>query len=136
MQYIICGDNVKRVHYPIPRIKMKFDDIVDRSTFTLEADRENARKSILMGQSMKGVFDGDSMPTDLELSIRSGKLDKAEIDDAKRAIQRDIKKDSDSVKKDKVEKQSQKIEAARQEHLDKLTGFTGIPQNQVENTKK
>ena len=133
MQYLINGDTVKRVYYPIPRIKMKFDDIVDRSTFTLEADRENARKSMLMGQSMKGVFDGDSMPTDLELAIRSGKLDKAEIDDAKRAIQRDIKKDSDSVKKDKAEKQSQKLDSARQEHLDKLTGFTGIPQDKIDN---
>lgn len=136
MQYMFNGDTLKRVDYPIPRIKIKFDDIVDRSTFTLEADRENARKSMLMGQSMKGVFDGDSMPTDLELAIRSGKLDKAEIDDAKRAIQRDIKNDSDSVKKDKAEKKSQKLESARQEHLDKLTGFTGIPQDKVENIKK
>lgn len=136
MQYLISGYTVKRVDYPIPRIKMKFDDIVDRSTFTLEADRENARKSMLMGQSMKGVFDGDSMPTDLELAIRSGKLDKAEIDDAKRAILRDVKKDSDSVKKNKAEKQNEKLESARQEHLDKLTGFTGIPQDKVENTKK
>lgn len=136
MQYVITGDVVQRVNFTIPRIKIKYDDIVDRSTFTLEADRENSRKSMLMGQSMKGVFDGDSMPTDLELAIRSGKLDKAEIDDAKRAIQRDIQKDSESVKKDKADKKAAKIESARQEHLDKMTGFTGIPQDSVENAKK
>ena len=36
---------------------VKYDDVVDRSTFSIDSDRDNARKTLLMGASSQGAYE-------------------------------------------------------------------------------
>lgn len=61
-------------------IQIPMDSIVDKTHF--RPDSELVRTSSLSGSGLgaKGVFDdSEHLPTDFEVSMRSGKFDKAEI---------------------------------------------------------
>ena len=73
------GNIVRHNYNFVGNVALKYDDVVDRSTFSIDSDRDNARKTLLMGASSQGAYDGDIIPTDLEVQIRSGKFDKAEL---------------------------------------------------------
>ena len=102
-----------------------YDDIVDRSTFSLESDKENIRTSIVQGAgSGVGSYDDpDNLPSDTEVLIRSGKLDKAEVSDLIRSKTNEIKKLQSDEEKQKASEELQKISDARQAHLDSMIGF-------------
>ena len=73
------------------KLKIHYDDIVDRSQF--RPDSENVRLFRLSGQGSEGtpVYDSDeNTPTNLEVQIRSGKFDKAEISQMQQKKQKDI----------------------------------------------
>lgn len=76
-----------------------YDDIVDRTSFVI--DSESVRNNVLSGSSssLSLQYDGDDLPSDFVVSVRQGKLDKAEVYQAQLKMQDDIKKDIDSAKK-------------------------------------
>lgn len=89
-----------------------FDDVVDRSSF--RPNSENVRQSVLSGSGFveKGVFDDmQNPPSDVQVLIRSGKLDKAEIDDY-------VRSESERLN-DEIDKENKSAELKKE--LDKIT---------------
>lgn len=120
-----------RFKTPLPSTaSIIYDDIVDRSSF--RPDSEQVRQFHLSGSGSVGqpVYDDfDNLPTDLEVAIRSGKLDKAEISQLQQIKADEIDKSVTKAKKIKAIKEAEDISKARQDYLDKATGFTGVPQS-------
>lgn len=108
-----------------------YDDPVDRSQF--RPDSEETRMFRLTGSGSSGtpLYDGDNIPTDLEVDIRSGKLDKAEISQLQLQHEKEILAESDKKKAEIKKKEKEAISAARQEFLDKSTGFKGSNQSET-----
>ena len=117
---------VKAIDFDLAIPEVNYDDVVDRSTF--RPDSESVRQSVLSGSGfgLKGVYDDPSeLPSDLEVSIRSGKLDKAEVS---QIIIKKTRNAKDSVNKEReaaLIAEKERIVEARQEFLDKATGFKG-----------
>ena len=126
----------KGVSTSIPPVEFhsptKYDDPVDRSQF--RPDSEQVRMFRMNGGGSNGtpVYDDGDTPTDLEVQIRSGKLDKAEISQLQLKRQEEVKENISSAKKEKAEKEAEKEAKARQEYLDKATGFKGSNQTETE----
>lgn len=100
-----------------------FDDVVDRSSF--RPNSENVRQSVLSGSGFieKGVFDDmQNPPSDIQVLIRSGKLDKAEIDDY-------IRSESERLN-DEIDKENKSAELKKE--LDKIT--SSVQDNAEQNT--
>lgn len=80
--YFDSSGSTVQLNYKVELLQPIFDDVVDRSSFRPNA--ENVRQSVLSGSGFveKGVFDDpNNLPSDIQVLVRSGKLDKAEIDD-------------------------------------------------------
>lgn len=105
--------------------EVAYDDIVDRSTFSPESDKETIRTSIAQGagSGLGSYDDPDNLPSDTEVLIRSGKLDKSEVSDLIRSRTNDIKKLQSDEEKQKASDELKKISDARQAHLDAMVGF-------------
>lgn len=91
------------------------DHIVDRSSFVL--DKESVRQARLNagdGAGAKGIYDNREL-SELEIKLRDGKMDKAEITQEQLKLQKEIKAKDDEKKK--AEK-----EAVRQAAIDKALG--------------
>ncbi len=106
---------------------VNYDDIVDRSTFSSESDKEEIRRFQLVGASsgVGSYDDPKNSPSDLEVQIRSGKFDKAEVSDIIRHKEKEIKKSQSDFEKSKKEDELKAISDARQEYMDKVIGFDG-----------
>lgn len=127
-QYFINGNTVTRKDVSIVFPVITYDDVVDRSTFSIEADRENARKSLISGSSSIGVYDTDvENVSELAVKVRSGKLDKAEISMIQKGLKKDIAEQTEKDKKAAKVAEAEKIAQARQDFLDSATGFKGSP---------
>ena len=124
-RYNVFGDVVKQIDYSSSFVTPKYDDIVDKSTWSPSSDKmANRVASVKGGSSGEGVYDdADNLPSDLEVRIRSGKLDKAEVDLAIKKFVDDAKKEADEKKKSDDIAKAQKIADARQEYLDNAVGF-------------
>lgn len=125
MQYLLNGSRFSRVANLLISVPLiDYDDIVDRSTFSLDADREEVRRNRLIGSSSVGSYDDTfDLPSDLEVKIRTGKLDKAELSQMQRNLKKGVKDNLDNEKQEEIKEKSEKISKARQEFLDKQTGF-------------
>lgn len=125
-RWFVSDNSVKSVDFIVQSHNINYDDVVDRSCFRPDSEQVRQFVSNGVGSSGVGVYDDpDNMPSDLEVRIRSGKLDKAEVSQL-------ILKESDNLKKLSSEKAKaaeldkvEKISKARQEFLDSKTGFTG-----------
>lgn len=127
-QYFINGNTVTRKDVSLVFPVITYDDVVDRSTFSIEADRENARKSLISGSSSIGVYDTDvENVSELAVKVRSGKLDKAEISMIQKGLKKDIAEQTEKDKKAAKVAEAEKIAQARQDFLDSATGFKGSP---------
>ena len=124
-RYNVFGDVVKQVDFSTSFVTPKYDDIVDASTWSPSSDAmANRVASVKGGASGQGVYDdADNLPSDLEVRIRSGKLDKAEVDLAIKKFVDDAKKEADEKKKADDMANAQKIADARQTYLDNAVGF-------------
>lgn len=110
----------------LSRSKIKYDDVVDRSTFKPDSEQTRIKSLTGAGSTVEGVYDDkENRPTNLEIAIRSGKLDKAEISQIKLKKTDEFKESVEKDKKDKIKADAEKIEKARREHLDNMIGFNG-----------
>lgn len=112
-------------YMPVSRV-IKYDKIVDRSKFI--SDNETVRNALLSpssaGSNGVPVYDDDSNPpSDFEVRLRSGKVDKGEVFQRQLSLQDEIKDSDTKAKAKKAKAKQDKIEAARQAHLDAQTGF-------------
>lgn len=131
MQYRLCSNGKSKVAFFDTEVKViDYDDVVDRSQF--RPDSENIRNKTLSNLgagAMNGVYDDDpDSVTDEEVAIRSGKLDRTEI---QRIIDNKVKEYSDENIENAKKKEAdrlKKLNDARQDYLDAKTGFMGLPQ--------
>lgn len=96
------------------------DHIVDKSSFVM--DKETVRQARLNagdGAGQKGLYDNRELSS-LEIQLRDGKLDKADITQEQLKLQKEIQE------KDSAKKQAEK-EALRQAAIDSALG-TGQPE--------
>lgn len=94
----------------------EYDDIVDRSSFVQDKETiRNARLNAGSTSAERGVYD-KTEPSDLEIAIRQGKLDKADITQEQYKLQKEIKDKDTKAKKEKEE-------ALRQAAIDKAIGL-------------
>lgn len=118
---IHCDDDFVSVH------SLEYDDIVDRSQF--RPDSEQTRIFELTGSGSTGNPQYDTYDvSDIAVKIRSGKFDKAEVANIMRNRADEFKNENDKALKDKAQKELETISKARQDYLDKVTGFKGAPQ--------
>ena len=106
------------------------DDIVDDTDFkkTLQKERDFA---LTEGNApVQGVFDYPDgqyneklKPTDFELSLRSGELDKADVNTVERALKQQAQKEADASSKKAKADAAKKVSEARQAHMDSQIGF-------------
>lgn len=104
---------------------VEYDDIVDRTKYI--ADKETVRNFSLSGQGAENgqlVYDDENNPpSDFEVRLRQGQIDKGEVFQRQISLQEEIKETDSETKKSKAKAKQQKIEEARQAHLDSITGF-------------
>lgn len=120
-QYILNSDGTskeltKLTKDKIKKEKIEYDDIVDRSHYV--TNKETIRQTRITSDTSGGqtpVYD-DHEPTQLEIALRSGKLDKADVHQLQLKMQEEIKTGNEKAKAEALEK-------ARQDYLDKATGF-------------
>lgn len=129
-RYSVGSTSVHQIEFQSDFKVLKYDDVVDRSCWSLKNEKDKSRVAASSLPSSSGSYDDpDELPSDIEVKIRSGKLDRVEVQKAIDSFASSVKKQN----KDKADKESlKKTEAlakARQEYLDKATGFTGIPQD-------
>lgn len=124
-RYNVFGDVVKQIDFSTSFVTPYYDEIVDRSTWSPSSDSMvNRVASVKGGASGQGVYDdADNLPSDLEVRIRSGKLDKAEVDLAIKNFVDDAEKEADEKKKADDMEKAKKIADARQAYLDNAVGF-------------
>lgn len=112
--------------------RIEYDSIVDKSDFKIGQDRErNIRLSGDTGGSLtNGLYDFNSdkdietkSPSDLTLSLRNGKLDKADIDTLHRVQTERALNEAEENEKKKASDKEKAIESARQDFIDSQTGF-------------
>lgn len=104
--------------YKDPKVEIEYDDIVDDSNYV--QDKETVRnRRINAGDAggAVGIYD-TKMPTDTEIALRSGKLDKAEVSQMMLQEQKDIKERAKKRKKAATD-------AVRQAAIDNAIGLTG-----------
>lgn len=108
---------------------VKYDDVVDRSQF--RPDSEQVRNFGLTGSGSngQGAYDNDNIPSDDVVRVRSGKLDRTEVAKLLEQSVNNGVKQTNELEKRKVEKAKQDLIDARQDYLDKATGFKGSPQS-------
>lgn len=114
------------------RPKIEYDDIVDDTDFkALKSESRLTRLNQEGAGQGQGLYDFDGtekdMPfdkvTDEIVALRSGILDKADIDTIQRdSIEKSRKAVSDAEKK-KAEKNAEKVSRERQEFIDSRLGF-------------
>ena len=124
-RYNVFGDVVKQFDFSTSFVTPDYDEIVDKSTWSPSSDSmANRVASVKGGASGQGVYDdADNLPSDLEVRIRSGKLDKAEVDLAIKQFVDDAQKEADEKKKVDDMAKAKKLADARQEFLDNAVGF-------------
>lgn len=102
-----------------------FDDVVDRSSF--RPNSENVRQSVLSGSGFveKGIFDDmQNPPSDVQVLIRSGKLDRAEIDDYVRSESERLNDEVDKENKSaELKAELDKIKSSVQDNTEQNIGI-------------
>lgn len=116
-QYILNSNGTSETkEIKLTKEKIEYDDIVDRSHYI--TNKETIRQTRITSDTSGGqtpVYD-DHEPTQIEIALRSGKLDKADVHQLQLKMQEEIKTGNEKAKAEALEK-------ARQDYLDKATGF-------------
>lgn len=122
-----------RYHEIVPFVNPSYDRIVDRSDFKRGQDKERAtRLSGDTGGSLTqgvydfpdGVIDDKKNPTNVELALRKGKLDKADVDTLKRLEKQRATEQQENSQLEFKKAKKEAIDKQRQDYLDSKTGFT------------
>lgn len=110
-----------------------YDAIVDRSEFKIGIDKERDTLLAQIGatnSSSGGVYDfpdgqvtDDKSPTDIQLALRSGQLDKADVDTLQRSEQAKAEQQGKENLSKQEKKRAKAIQDARQSHIDSRLGF-------------
>lgn len=116
-----------------PKADIAYDDIVEKSDFAhlKEQNRIQRLSQEGAGQSSgAGLYDfpkGDfskSDPDDALIALRSGRLDRADVSEIQRTLERINTENLTDFEAKKVKELQEKVSKERQEFVDKELGFT------------
>lgn len=78
-----------------------YDDPVDRSQFRPDSEQVRAFRLTGSGSNLSPLYDKeDNLPSDLEVQLRSGKLDKAEVSQILQIKSKNVKEDLKKIQSD------------------------------------
>lgn len=114
----------------LPKFKQSYDDVVRTDDFKkVMEDNRNSDLSQDTG-STGGVYDyedgkipDDDKVSNLVLSLRSGRLDKADIQKLREQYEQNAKDEAAQNDADALKEADLALQRARQQHLDTVTGF-------------
>lgn len=120
--------------------KFEYDDIVDDTNFRRSSER--IRDKILtgnVGAGERGLYDfqenekvtKENSPTDIEIDLRSGKLDKADIQKLEKVFNDKAVQDVETERTKKALEAERKASKDRQDKLDERLGIKTLEDNQV-----
>lgn len=112
---------------PSRDVSIKYDDIVDRSKFVSTAETKRGKIAGNVGAGEVGLYDyqadekidSKNRISDIELLIRAGKLDKADIQTLKKLREQQMISENEA----EALKEEDKANRTRQGKLDKLLGI-------------
>lgn len=130
-RYVFENGVPKMIPFNVNSGSIPYDDVVDKSQFRPNSESMRSVSS-LVGSSGDGIYDDpDNPPDEIELAIRSGKLDKAEIDMLLTEKAQNIIDSDTKAQREKALEEKEAIISARQEYLDNATGFKGTNQDKT-----
>lgn len=112
--------------------KIKYDDIVDTSNFMPSSEKKrNMIATGNIGAGEKGLYDyepntkvtKENSPTDVEIALREGKLDKADIQKLKEIYQEQGKETIETETLKEADKQEKQAKKNREKALDDRLGI-------------
>lgn len=109
----------------------RYDSVVQKEDFKKGNEEERiSRLTALSNGSFNGLYDyqdgkdnPNTKPSDIELALRSGSLDKADIDELSKQVKENAKNENEKAKAEQAEKDAKAVSDARQDFLDVATGF-------------
>ena len=129
LSYIDYSQSASRVSYSRSRRRIHYDKIVDRSNFRPDAD-DVRTKSLRAGSSSPGDIglydykDGKVnkhfTPSAIQIALRQGQLDKADIQKLREVLTDDFNKSSKEYNEAKQLDDAQKAATASQERLNDI----------------
>lgn len=111
--------------------KLVYDDIVDRSNFRSTAEiKRDMRASGKIGAGEKPIYDyqpgekieASKVVSELELLLRAGKLDKADIQKLREVFEADAKDSVESAKEAEKLKAQEEAQTNREKAIDEALG--------------
>ena len=108
-----------------------YDKIVDFSSFVPDSESTRVGASSGQGSSFSGSYDGENIPSDDVVRVRSGKLDKAEVSKLIKEKTKQAKNESDVKVQNEAIAQAKALNDARQSYLDEKTGFKSVTESSV-----
>lgn len=112
-----------------------YDSVVDLTDFKrvqAEAKQNALGLSSSLAGGSEGLYDFDSAseigdekrePTQVELALRQGRLDRADVDTLRRHEEAKATSEFEASKAESEKKRRSKVDEARQKHLDSQVGF-------------
>lgn len=110
------------------KTKIKYDDIVDSSDFKPSRELIRDRSGSNSGEIEQGVYDykkgtkitKENIITDVELALRNGKLDKADIQKMNEMLDQELSKQAETAKEKQELEKAEKATKNRQKKLDEM----------------
>lgn len=110
-----------------------YDDIVDDKDFSKLKQQKRLERLSQEGAGAssgspqydfeKGKKRSHDKVSDSMLALRSGKLDKADVQEIQKHIASELQEDLSKSEREQAEKDQKEVSRQRQEHLDSITGF-------------
>lgn len=112
-------------------VRIEYDDIVDTSNFRLSSEiiRDKVASGNV-GAGEQGIFDfqadekvtKENMPTDVELALRSGKLDKADVQKLQKLYDDKAQSDVETERTKSALEAERKASKKRSDKVDEMLG--------------
>lgn len=122
LYYNLNGSCVESIDYSYPLLSPVYDKVVDRSTFVPDSETTRIKAISGAGSVANPLYDKEE-PTKLEIALRSGKLDKAEVQKIQDGLAKDTKESMEKLNKDLKKEKSSRVEKERQKAVDSVLGF-------------
>lgn len=128
------------LEYDLSVPKVEYDDIVDTSNFKLSS--EKIRDKIAtgnVGAGEQGLYDfkedekvtPENCPTDVEIALRNGKLDKADIQKLQEVYSDKAKDDVETERTKSALEAERKASKDRQDKIDERLGLNTLEDSKV-----
>lgn len=112
------GVSERILYIPLKQV-IEYDSVVDRSQFSL--DRENVRRNIIdASQAPNNLAYDKTPPSEIEVALRSGKLDKADVHQLRLNLIEEGKQNAKKKQQEKKIQELKELDSSLKEHADNM----------------